>query len=105
MKTQEECMEIRILSRQGKGIREISRMMGISRNTVRKYMRSAVNEPVNKAMGKKRGSKLDPYTRGTWSNGLLQLCRIDCQRRFCVESFRRWVTRAMSGWCDCISAA
>ncbi len=50
MKTQEECMEIRIVSRQGKGIREISRMMGISRNTVRKYMRSAVNEPVNKAL-------------------------------------------------------
>lgn len=61
MKTQEECMEIRILSRQGKGIREISRMMGISRNTVRKYMRSAVNKPVNKAIGKKRGSKLDPF--------------------------------------------
>ncbi len=61
MKTQEECMEIRILSRQGKGIREISRLMGISRNTVRKYLRTPINEPVNLARGKSRGSKLDPY--------------------------------------------
>ncbi len=61
MKTQEECMEIRILSRQGKGIREISRLMGISRNRVRKYLRTAIKEPVNAARGKRRGSKLDRF--------------------------------------------
>lgn len=61
MKTQEECMEIRILSRQGKGIREISRLMGISRNTVRKYLRTPIKEPVNPGRGKQRGSKLDPF--------------------------------------------
>lgn len=36
----EGCMEIKILYRQGVGIREIARQMGVSRNTVRKYLRS-----------------------------------------------------------------
>ncbi len=61
MKRQEECMEIRILSRHGKGIREISRLMGISRNTVRKYLRSSSDKPHNLLKGKKRGSKLEPF--------------------------------------------
>lgn len=61
MKTEEECMEIRILSRQGKGIREISRLMGISRNTVRKYLRNTGDKPVHQAIGQKRGSKIEPF--------------------------------------------
>lgn len=61
MKTQEECMEIRILSKQGKGIREISRLLGISRNTVRKYLRTPTQEPVYQGRSKQRGSKLDPF--------------------------------------------
>jgi DNA-binding CsgD family transcriptional regulator len=36
MITQERSMEIRILAKQGKSIREIARAMGISRNTVRR---------------------------------------------------------------------
>lgn len=59
MKTKEECMEIRILSRQGKGIREISRITGISRNTVRKYLRNDKEEPGYERP--KRASKLDPF--------------------------------------------
>ncbi len=35
----EEAVEIRVLSRQGKSIREIARMLEVSRNTVRRYIR------------------------------------------------------------------
>lgn len=55
----EVYMEIRILSRQGKGIREISRITGHSRNTVRKFLRSAA-EPGYKNRAT-RLSKLDPF--------------------------------------------
>jgi transposase len=37
----EESMEIRILRNQGKGVREIARLTGHSRNTVRKFLRSS----------------------------------------------------------------
>ena len=36
----EGAVEIRVLSRQGKTIREIARMLEVSRNTVRRYSRS-----------------------------------------------------------------
>ncbi len=39
MLTKEAVMEIQILSRRGLGIRAISSELGISRNTVRKYLR------------------------------------------------------------------
>ena len=35
----EEAVEIRVLSRQGKSIREIARTLEVSRNTVRRYVR------------------------------------------------------------------
>src|SRR5579864_5446746 len=35
----EEAVEIRVLKRQGKSIREIARMLEVSRNTVRRYLR------------------------------------------------------------------
>lgn len=41
MLTQEEVVEVRILARQGKGVREIARDLGVSRNTVRRYLRGA----------------------------------------------------------------
>ncbi len=43
MITEERCMEIHILFRQGKSIREIARITGLSRNTVRKYLRESYN--------------------------------------------------------------
>ena len=55
----EECMEIKILRRQGVGIREIARQMGVSRNTVRKYLRTEA-EP-RYAVRPPRPGKLDPY--------------------------------------------
>jgi len=53
-------MEIRILHRQGKGIRSIARELSISRETVRKYVRSPGLEP-SYGPRAKRPSKLDPF--------------------------------------------
>jgi transposase len=36
----EEAVEIQVLSRQGKSVRAIARTLGVSRNTVRRYLRS-----------------------------------------------------------------
>ena len=54
----EEAVEIRVLSRQGKSIREIARMLDVSRNTVRRYLRS---EGLPRYQREARPSKLDPY--------------------------------------------
>ncbi len=53
-------MEIRILRRQGKSIRSIAKELSISRETVRKYLRSPGLEPVYGPRAPKP-SKLDPY--------------------------------------------
>lgn len=45
MLTKEGVMEIRILLKQGKSIRGIAQELGVSRNTVRKYLRNS-DEPV-----------------------------------------------------------
>ena len=60
MLTGEEVMEIRILRRQGKSIRSIAKELSISRETVRKYLRSPGLEPVYGPRAP-RPSKLDPY--------------------------------------------
>ncbi len=52
-------MEILILHRQGNSIKEISRKMNISRNTVRKFLRSK-QAPTYEAE-KSKASKLDPF--------------------------------------------
>lgn len=53
-------MEIHILHKQGKSIREISRMMGVSRNTVRRYLRGNLTDPHYKDRPPIE-RKLDPY--------------------------------------------
>lgn len=55
----ETCMEIQILSKQGKSIKAICRETGHSRNTVRKYLRS--EDPPKYRERPKRPSLLDPY--------------------------------------------
>lgn len=60
MLTKEAIMEIKILSRRGMSVRAISRELGVSRNTVRKYLRGeAVKPPDRKGPGRPR--KLAPY--------------------------------------------
>lgn len=59
MLTEEEVMEIKILHRQGLGIRSISRRLGISRNTVKRYLFND-KKPEYKSRPS-RYSKLDPF--------------------------------------------
>jgi transposase len=60
MITQEVYMEVHILYKQGKSIRAISRQLGISRNTVKKHLRSEDGKPVYHKP-EERNSKLDAY--------------------------------------------
>jgi transposase len=53
-------MEIRILKKQGLSIRGIARELGISRETVRKYLRAPDREPVCTPRAA-RPSKLDAH--------------------------------------------
>lgn len=60
MLSQEATMEIRILARQGLGIKEIARRTGCSRNTVRKYLREPDMAPRYAPRPDKPG-KLTPF--------------------------------------------
>jgi transposase len=55
----EAALEIRVLHRYGKSIREIARETGISRNTVRRYLRD--EEAVRYKPRPVRPTKLDPF--------------------------------------------
>ena len=55
----EVALEIRVLHRHGKGIREIAREMGTSRNTVRRYLRD--ESAARYKPRPRRASKLDPF--------------------------------------------
>ena len=67
MITKEGVMEIKILHRQGMAIRDIARQMGVSRNTVRKYLRSPA-EPGYSARPTRPG-KLDLWVANCCSSG------------------------------------
>lgn len=58
---QEGSLEIRILHRQGVGVREIARRMGVSRNTVRKYLRDNLAPEYGPRTA--RPGKLDAYKK------------------------------------------
>jgi transposase len=58
MLTQEQAVEIRILERQGRSIRQIMRETGLSRNTVRKYLRGG---KARYGPREPRPCKLDPF--------------------------------------------
>ncbi len=59
MLTQEQGVEIRVLSRQGKSIRAIARELGISRVTVRRYLSDP--EPGSYKPRGARPRKVDPF--------------------------------------------
>lgn len=56
----ETMVEVKVLARQGKGIKAIARETGLSRNTVRKYLRSDTSPVYGPRAPRPR--KLDPYT-------------------------------------------
>src|SRR5512145_3309863 len=60
MLTREQSVEIRLLARQGKGIRAIARELGVSRATVRRYL----TDPEAGRYGPRapRPTKLGPFT-------------------------------------------
>ena len=60
MLTAEERMELGVLRKHGAGIRELARVTGWSRNTVRRYLREGDAAAVRKA-APKRAEKLDPF--------------------------------------------
>jgi len=60
MLTMEAAMEVRILHKQGVPIREIAERLGVSRNTVRRYVRS--DDAPRYSPRPPRQGKLDPYT-------------------------------------------
>ncbi len=59
MHSLETIVEIRVLARQGKSIKAIQRELGVSRNTVRKYLRSDTEPAYGPRLP--RPTKLDPY--------------------------------------------
>ena len=61
MLTQEQAVEIQVLRKQGRSIRQIAREMGMSRNTVRRYLREASAVRYGPRVG--RPCKLDPHKR------------------------------------------
>jgi transposase len=62
MITQEQLMEMQILNKQGMSIRQIAISLGVSRNTIRKFLRG---EKPNTTYGPRSHgpSKLDPYRK------------------------------------------
>lgn len=60
MLTQEQAVEINVLARQGYGIKAIARELGLSRNTVRKYLRAERALP-RYTSRYPRPTKLDPF--------------------------------------------
>lgn len=60
MLTQEFIVEIHVLSRQGHSVKAIARQLGVSRNTVRKYLRDQARTP-QYSHRPQRPSKLDPF--------------------------------------------
>ena len=78
----EAAMEIRVLHRHGKGIREIARETGSSRNTVRRYLR---DESATRYRARpRRVTKLDPF-RGYISERLAAAAP-DGSRRACCSA-------------------
>lgn len=60
MISQEEIIEMQILKKHGKSIRSIAKVLGLSRNTVKKFLREEKQQP-SYGPRKKVPSKLDPY--------------------------------------------
>lgn len=51
MLTQEQLVEIHVLRRQGRSVRAIARELGLSHNTVRRYLRDLAATPAYPSPG------------------------------------------------------
>lgn len=60
MITQETFVDIHVLHKQGFGIRAIARKLGLSKNTVRRYLRQPIVMPSYSPRAK-RPTKLEPF--------------------------------------------
>ena len=60
MLTAEERMELDILAKHGAGIRELAKLTGRSRNTIRRYLRAG-EAATRRKRAPKRAEKLDPF--------------------------------------------
>ena len=78
MLKKEAIVEIKILSRRGLSVRAIAKELGISRTTVRKYLRGeAVKKPGERGPGRPR--KLAPYE--DWLRRRVESAKPFCHRR------------------------
>jgi transposase len=59
MLTQEQAVEIKVLARRGTAVREIARQTGLSRNTVRRYLRD--EQAIRYKQREPRATKLDAF--------------------------------------------
>jgi len=84
----EEAVEIRVLRRQGRSIREIARTLKVSRNTVRRYLR---RERLPRYERQARPSKLDPYKH--YINERVKAAAPDWIPATVPRNLRRWLER------------
>ncbi|AMN46457.1 hypothetical protein ACG33_04950 [Steroidobacter denitrificans] len=70
MLTQEQVVEIQVLGRQGRSIRQIARQTGLSRNTVRRY-RARTKGKVERFNGYLKGSFIVPLAATLRAGGLM----------------------------------
>ena len=101
----EEAVEIRVLRRQGKSIREIARMLEVSRNTVQRYLRGEGLYVLLASQLSPEGLKVDRDTAntrvGTWlrevanarlhaTTGEVALVRLELERERVQPMPRPW---------------
>ena len=92
MLTLEQAVTIQILHQQGKSIKAITRELGVSRNTVRKYLQQNTTPQYQRIQP--RISILDPYKpyllqRVNRSSSLMDSCRCSLPGNFRVGIFRK----------------
>ena len=98
----ERCMEIRILRKQGKSLRAIAGEVGVSVNTVRKYLTDdQVSRHKRRAA---KASKLEPFM-GFCASGSKRRSRTGFRPRCCAGKCASRGLPAASAWCAIPCAA
>ena len=79
------ALEIRLLAKRGKGLRAIAREVGVSRNTVRRYLRDGDAERYRPRP--RRPGKLAAFLMTTLPSDLRRRRPTGLLGRYCCESF------------------